>query len=221
MRVCLDTEFLEYRGNVELISIGVVREDGAEFYRVSADFNQARAKLHDFVGRYVWPKLPLRTVHTSGAPFQVLNYDDPAVRPRPVIARELAAFLLEPGTPVETWAWFSAHDHVAWTGLFDRMADLPEGLPWHTRDIEDWRIRLGRPDLPQMDETTAHHALVDARHHWTQVRFLEQLERDRHDARRADIGKLMHEWLGGVYSDPAFIADRVDELLDRHAAVAR
>ena len=179
MRFCLDTEFVERDAQIDLISIGVVGEDGREYYAVRREFNTGRARLHAFVGRHVWPHLPRKTVEQGSARHDLIDHDHPNVKPGKQIAEELAAFLLEPPGPVELWAWMSAYDHVAWTGLYGSMVDLPDDLPWITRDIEDYRIRLGHPELPAQDPATQHHALWDARHHWTQLRFLEQLERGR------------------------------------------
>lgn len=177
MRYTVDTEFLERGAQIDLISIAVVGEDGREFYAVSSEFNQGRAKLHPFVSREVWPQLPRCPLALAGsaATVDALDTNDPAVKRRSHIAQQLAVFLLEPGTPVELWAWFSAFDHVAWTGLYGSMVDLPAGLPWITRDIEDYRIRLGRPELPAQT-SPQHHALNDARHHWVQLRHLEHLD---------------------------------------------
>ena len=47
MKYYLDTEFHEYKKNgidtIELISIGIVAEDGREYYAISKDFNLKEA----------------------------------------------------------------------------------------------------------------------------------------------------------------------------------
>ncbi|MGO2515400.1 MAG: polyadenylate-specific 3'-exoribonuclease AS, partial [Corynebacterium variabile] len=43
MRYFYDTEFIEDGRTIDLVSIGVVAEDGREFYAVSSDFNERRA----------------------------------------------------------------------------------------------------------------------------------------------------------------------------------
>ena len=43
MRYFYDTEFIEDGETIELVSFGVVAEDGREFYAVSSDFDPASA----------------------------------------------------------------------------------------------------------------------------------------------------------------------------------
>lgn len=43
MRYFYDTEFIEDGHTIELISIGVVAEDGREYYAVSTEFDPERA----------------------------------------------------------------------------------------------------------------------------------------------------------------------------------
>ena len=79
------------------MSIGVVGEDGREFYAVSTEFDPTRAGA--WVRSNVLPKLP--------------SPGDPAWRSRARIRADLLAFLTEPGDDVELWAWIAAYDHVA------------------------------------------------------------------------------------------------------------
>lgn len=43
MKYFIDTEFVEKPGSIELISIGIVCEDGREYYAISKDFNLKKA----------------------------------------------------------------------------------------------------------------------------------------------------------------------------------
>ncbi len=56
MRYFYDCEFIEDGRTIELVSIGVVCEDGREFYAVSTEFDPDRAGK--WVRRNVLPKLP-------------------------------------------------------------------------------------------------------------------------------------------------------------------
>ena len=56
MRYFYDTEFIDDGYTIELISIGVVAEDGREYYAVSTEFNPDRAG--SWVRANVLPKLP-------------------------------------------------------------------------------------------------------------------------------------------------------------------
>ena len=56
MRFFYDCEFIEDGTTIELVSIGVVGEDGREFYAVSTEFDASRAGA--WVRANVLPKLP-------------------------------------------------------------------------------------------------------------------------------------------------------------------
>ena len=56
MRFFYDCEFIEDGTTIDLVSIGVVGEDGREFYAVSAEFDPSRAGA--WVRANVLPKLP-------------------------------------------------------------------------------------------------------------------------------------------------------------------
>ncbi len=56
MRFFYDTEFIEDGRTIELVSIGVVAEDGSEYYAVSTEFDPDRAG--DWVRANVLPHLP-------------------------------------------------------------------------------------------------------------------------------------------------------------------
>jgi len=150
-RFYYDCEFVETGGSahptIDLISVGVVAEDGREFYAVSSEFDQAAAEANLFVRDLVLPQLP--------GPGERL--------PRAEIRDRLLAFLAPSADDkVELWGWYADYDHVALCWLFGRMVDLPPGMPMWTRDLKQVAAALGDPPLPKPPEG-AHHALNDAR----------------------------------------------------------
>lgn len=155
-RFYYDTEFLEDGVTIDLISIGIVREDGETYYAVNDDADWQRIRKDEWLMANVFPHLPF-----SGD-----------WKPKAQIRDEVLAFLTS--TPlgwvtaggnlpsVELWAWYSAYDHVALAQLFGKMIDLPSPpLPMFTNDLRslcDWTgIRL----LPKQ-EAGQHDALADA-----------------------------------------------------------
>ena len=56
MRFFYDTEFIDNGRTIELISIGVVAEDGREYYAISTEFPAEQAGT--WVRTHVLPKLP-------------------------------------------------------------------------------------------------------------------------------------------------------------------
>ncbi|MBM7367093.1 polyadenylate-specific 3'-exoribonuclease AS [Gordonia hydrophobica] len=147
MRYFYDTEFIEDGTTIELVSIGVVAEDGREFYAVSTEFDPTRAG--DWVRTNVLDKLP--------------SPADKAWRSRRAIRESLFEFLTEPGDRVELWAWVGAYDHVVLCQLWGDMTQLPREMPRYTRELRQLWEMSGHPELPAAPKN-AHDALADARH---------------------------------------------------------
>jgi hypothetical protein len=173
VRFFYDTEFVENGRTIELVSIGMVAEDGREFYAVSSEFDVVALHRNPWLVKNVWPSLP----HTKGVGGRRcrcghghLDVNDPAVRPRAQIARAIQNFLLTGGPDPELWADYGAYDHVALCQLYGSMANLPAGMPMWTHDLRQLVEQAGNPDLPEQTEGL-HNALEDARH----VRSLHNL----------------------------------------------
>lgn len=193
MRFWYDTEFLEDGKTIDLISIGIVAEDGRTYYAVSDEFRRdsrawwkrwfnRKGSLENRVRRNAWlmenvvPSLPrLHGDARNHAPQSWLfDYHAREVKPPRQIAAEVRGFLLLDGGP-ELWADYGAYDHVVLCQLWGRMIDLPSGMPMFTRDIQQEAARLGFTwdQLPQQDEGL-HNALADARHCRVKFDFLAQ-----------------------------------------------
>lgn len=159
MRYFYDCEFIEDGRTIDLVSIGVVAEDGREYYAVCTAFDPSRA--NEWVRRNVLDKLP--------APA------DPAWRPPERIRDELLAFLTEPGGSIELWAWIAAYDHVALAQLWGDMRALPKEIPRFTHELKQRWEDAGCPPLPAAPPDQ-HDALADARHNrqrWETIRSVE------------------------------------------------
>jgi hypothetical protein len=209
MRFCIDWEFADDGSMIEPISVGVVGEDGREFYAVNGDVNVQRALGSKFLREQVWPHLPVVYLPKGSRPQRkniTLDYTHPTVLPLRELRSELRAFLLEPGVDVELWAWFAAYDHVTFAQLWGPMTGLTgTGMPMFTRDIRGYAARLGDPELPEQP-TNVHHALFDAHHDWVRLRALEALERQR-------VEDLLHYRLSGVPEDVVDVQALADDVL--------
>ncbi|WP_175934710.1 polyadenylate-specific 3'-exoribonuclease AS [Corynebacterium sp. Marseille-P4321] len=163
MRYFYDTEFIEDGSTIELVSIGIVAEDGREYYAVSNEFDASRA--NNWVREHVLTKLP-RTDHPAWkAPAQIRD--------------EVFAFFTASRTKPELWAWVGAYDHVVLAQLWGDMSGLPVELPRYTRELKQYWEMAGRPRLPKVPEDN-HDALVDARHNLRKFRVcVEALPLDR------------------------------------------
>jgi hypothetical protein len=156
-RIYYDTEFNEQPGSIDLISIGMVDDDGNELYEISREFSLARAMEDEWLRDNVISKLPAWTLKPRNL--------------RATIAKRVLEFCRPTEEPIELIGYYSAYDHVSLCWLFGRMIDLPEGMPMFTTDIKQIANSLGNPELPEQKE--GHHdALADAKWNREAYNFL-------------------------------------------------
>jgi hypothetical protein len=157
-RYYLDTEFID-DGNaskLELISIGIVCDDGRELYLVSNEFKLE--DCGDWLRENVLNQLPPRPHHPDrSGPW----------RTRAEIADAIRDFVIDPGNDVkpEFWAFFASYDWVLMTQLFGRMINLPPHFPWLVNDLKVWAKHMGYTGkFKELLPNSGHHdALADAR----------------------------------------------------------
>jgi hypothetical protein len=143
MRYWFDTEFIEDGKTIDLISIGIVSEDGREFYAENADCDLSRAS--PWVQENVVSKLLGGTARIRRSNLRDFVHD--------FIGSEKP----------EIWAYYADYDWVVLCQLFGTMMDLPEGWPMYCRDVKQL---AGETPLPEQGKGE-HHALADAR--WTRA----------------------------------------------------
>jgi len=158
MRYFLDCEFIEDGRTIDLLSIGIVAEDGREFYVEVWDANVKKAS--PWVKANVLPHLR----HLNHGPH--VSWDDfpscPGARYSQIGG--LIRDFCDPeryGKP-EFWGYYADYDWVALCQVFGTMMDLPKGWPMYCRDIKQLCDDLGNPPLPEQGKDE-HHALADAR----------------------------------------------------------
>lgn len=173
-----DTEFIEHGVHVgtfpfgrdvrtiELISIGIVCEDGREYYAVNRDAPWVNIRRNEWLVENVIPTMPLihddRRKHIPKDDF-IIDFKNPVVKPHAVIADEVRDFLLTIDIrPIELWADYSAYDHVLLGQLWGRMVDIPPGIPMYTNDLRH-EAASNHLYIPEPENET-HNALDDARH---------------------------------------------------------
>ena len=140
MKIFLDTEFIEDGKTIELISIGLAREDGKSYYAELDDCDLSRAD--EWVSSNVLP-------HLSGNKIS-----------RHVLAQEIIAFV---GESPEFWAYYADYDWVALCQIFGRMIDLPPTWPMYCRDLKQWAddLKIQKQEFPPQIGFE-HNALADA-----------------------------------------------------------
>jgi hypothetical protein len=151
MKFWFDTEFIDDGKTIDLISIGIVSEDGREYYAESMDCDLSKAS--DWVKENVIP-------HLKGNP-----------KLRTQIAFEILGFA---GERPEFWAYYADYDWVALCQLYGTMMHLPKGWPMWCRELKQLCIDVGDPRLPKTQNE--HNALADAKWNREQWEFLLKLK---------------------------------------------
>lgn len=142
MKYFLDTEFVEEPCTIDLISIGIVSEDGRELYLESNEIDLGN--LNPWMVKNILPHLDGKGISRSEIKDKILDF-------------------LSGDTAPEFWAYYADYDWVVFCWLFGRMIDLPEHFPMFCRDLKQVlsEREISRDKLPKQPEN-AHNALVDA-----------------------------------------------------------
>lgn len=157
MKYFYDTEFIEDGKTIDLISIGIVAEDGKEYYAISEEFDHTKAERNEWVLENVLRKLP--------------NKISMYWKSREQIKKDIISFVGD--DKPEFWAYYADYDHVVLCQLFGTMMDLPKNFPMYTRDIKQLCDEKGNPKLPEQGKGE-HHALDDAKWNMKAYNFLLQ-----------------------------------------------
>ena len=162
-RYYFDTEFDDNQetGRINLISIGIVCDDGRELYLINKDCDHRECNA--WVRANVLPQLPPMLV----PPAHVPGPYDPSTRWRShvQIRDAVQAFILDDGNPVEIWAYFASYDWVIFCQLWGEMINLPKHFPKFVRDLKTYALDVGfTGKFKELLPDTGHHdALCDAR----------------------------------------------------------
>lgn len=166
MKYFIDTEFIEgfhkplfgkKRHFIDLISIGIVAEDGREYYAISNEYKYKDAD--EWVQKNVIIPMYIDVVHGDDRNrFTAANFQKFYGKSNKQIATEIMLFVwadawnewmggsdefFERGKkhgwntePIEFYGYYADYDWVLLCSLFGRMIDLPEGFPMYCRDLK-------------------------------------------------------------------------------------
>jgi 3' exoribonuclease, RNase T-like len=166
VRHFLDCEFLDDGERIDLISIGLVAEDGRELYACNLDAQLHRCHTTPWHVRDGWMR--------DNVLAKLPSYGNKAWAHRDEIKERVLDFMLAPRVPghdfktfdgkkIELWGYYSAYDFVAFCQLIGpRMIDMIPLLPKFCRDLKQLSVDVGSPEHPAKPPG-AHNALEDAR----------------------------------------------------------
>lgn len=149
MKYFIDTEFIEglkkplfgkSRHFIDLISIGIVAEDGRTYYAISNEFRYKDADT--WVQKNVIDPMYIHTVSVDARnSLNVTNYHKYFGKSNRQIAEEIKIFIHLPFINYgeithEFYGYYADYDWVLLCSLFGRMIDLPKGFPMYCRDLK-------------------------------------------------------------------------------------
>lgn len=208
MKYFIDCEFIEgfhkplfgkRRHFIDLISIGIVCEDGREYYAISRDYDYKKAD--SWVRENVIKKLYTETVHGDARNyFNETNFHRVYGQPKKAILMSILHFMgcwrdqhfwRVLGNVPEIYGYYADYDWVLFCSLFGRMIDLPKGFPMYCRDLKQmldekenflnkesikysivWDLK-DHEDYPKQENE--HNALEDARWNKRLYEFIQNL----------------------------------------------
>ena len=170
MKFFLDTEFIESgpANPIQLVSIGIVAEDGREFYAISSEYDSSHAS--DWVcANVLMPLLaenPSEFFSLKEIAVKVLEFVWPPFKtdPSQMSPNQRDKMREKP----EFWGYYADYDWVVFCQIFGAMMDLPKGFPMFCMDLKQWCVAMGNPDLPKQGKGE-HNALADAR--WNKIAY--------------------------------------------------
>ncbi len=167
MKYFFDTEFIDDGRTIDLLSIGMVCEDGREFYQCNRD-----AKLNLASEWVIWNVYPFLNLSCNGGLSGWYWKERDTYNPerghdlkaivvhKSEIRDRLIKFIGDDDKP-EFWAYFADYDWVVFCQLFGRMIDLPRKWPQYCNDLKQLCKSKGNPKLSKQENE--HHALNDAK----------------------------------------------------------
>lgn len=190
MKYFIDTEFKEKPNTIDLISIGIVCEDGREYYALNKDFNLKEVWKDEWLRENVL--LPIYIEHVHGDMRNHVSFSRSAIKGilkgfgkgMAQIASEIKEFCYYSyseaqieNADIQFYGYYADYDWVVFCWIFGRMMDLPKGFPMYCKDLKqmmddkgldkDWK----RKNCP--DPKGEHNALVDAK--WNLKLFNQML----------------------------------------------
>jgi len=193
MKYFLDFEFIEgfkkplfgkRRHFIDLVSVGMVCEDGREFYAISNEFNEKDANA--WVRDNVLIKLEPKNILTHQDFHDVQQVPNPIWMSNYEIKNHLIDFMrlysIRPAHEThDIYTYYGAYDWVLFCSIFGTMAQLPSGLPFLPIDLKQMMIERNLNDAWKNvncpDPFNEHNALVDAK--WNKKLYEEIIKVSR------------------------------------------
>ena len=168
MKIFFDSEFTGLHQNTTLISIGLVAENGREFYAELVDYDESQ--VDEFVSKHVLSGLRFgleRDVgHTDSIDIEHFTMKGDSF----LVKEYLTQWLLQLDAPIEMWSDCLAYDWVLFCNLWGHAFSVPYKVYYIPFDLATlFKIKGIDPNINREsflewpDSEDKHNALWDAR----------------------------------------------------------
>jgi hypothetical protein len=172
MKYFIDTEFREQPCTIDLISIGIVAEDGSEYYALNKECNLKKVWKDDWLRTNVLLPIYIDKVHGDMRNYATFSYSTVKGifkgfgKTKAELAFEIQNFVSD---KPEFYGYYADYDWVVFCWIFGRMIDLPNGFPMYCKDLKQIMDENGLDEAWKEancpENAHQHNALWDAR--WT------------------------------------------------------
>ena len=181
----MEFPFIKTKPTIDLISIGMVSEDGRELHLISNEFNLKEAWNRFEDGEYWLRENVLKPIfyelsfafktedNYKGLVDMDFDYDTMKflIQHYGKTNKEIAKIIIEfcTGENIKLYGYYSAYDHVVLSWLFGKMADLPKGFPMYTIDVQQMYDTFEKELSPEIQDaekllrSETHNSLGDAK----------------------------------------------------------
>jgi hypothetical protein len=172
MRIFFDTEFTGLFQGADLLSIGLMAEDGQSFYCESLTYDLQAARGNEFVATHVLPALMQNQPDVPRGPLYSGSLETGYIGAIWQVGDAVLRFLQRFDTRLEMWSDCYAYDWVLFCELWGGALKIPAGIYYIPFDLStllwachydpdvDREVFAGLTDHP---EKRKHHALWDAK----------------------------------------------------------
>lgn len=183
MKYFLDTEFYEKPGSIDLISIGIVSENGDEFYAENTSCNKEEIEHDGWLIENVIPNLKYwdKKDDKAGECFIEKKVDSGIYEFSMFgnigeIKGSLLSWLAKLGEiHPEFYGYYCDYDWVVFCWIFGRMIDLPQFFPMYCRDLKQ---TLDELNIRKTLDGDNHNALDDAKATKELYYYIEELVKE-------------------------------------------
>ena len=167
MKYFLDTEFYEKPGSIDLISIGIVSENGDTFYAEVTDCNKEEIEKDNWLKENVIQNLKYWDKNFDNVMELFIDNGESTInwnlycRKEDLKAQLITWFARLAETKPIFYGYYADYDWVVFCWIFGRMIDLPKLFPMYCNDLKQTMDEMNLKNKPEQ-EGKEHNSLDDA-----------------------------------------------------------